>query len=800
MEMKPTEEQSAVIEAARGLGNLVIQAGAGTGKTSTLEMVSAQLPSRSLYVAYNKSIATDASQRFPVHVTCKTSHSLAFAAVGRNFSKRLNSGRRPSWEVAKDLGLGFITIGRDISVNPSHQARIAADTVRRFCYSADDEVTREHVPFQNGISGRDHNELVARVLPVAKLWWDDVNDVNGSLPFEHDCQPPGTLVRRVVQRGGWPHGSVAWEDVPIEQIREGDRVVSFTMTQRRGYVRRDGRLVTAAGFRDYSGDLITVTTERGRRSSYTDTHKCVVRLDCDLAEGNHIVYLARRGDDYRVGRTTWRTRSQGNALGIRRRAESQKAEAMWILSVHSTDAEAALEEALISHRWRIPTWQFQSINETMPLRAFWSKVGNNVADARACLAAHGLGVEHPFWQRGAGWGSSRRPVVLRAQNLLSGMLVLEPDEVKPCGQGELHAFEASGGWSPITVTRSPYDGPVYSLDVDIDHTYVADGIVTHNCYFKMWTLTDPKLPFDVVYLDEAQDTNSALAKVILNQDHAQQIVVGDGCQQLYAWRGAVDAMKDWPDAQQLYLSQSWRFGQDIAEEANKWLLLLPTQLELKGNPDRASYLDTLEWPRGVLCRTNAGAIGAVLDALDNDQSVALVGGGQALARLAKAAEDLRNGKRTSHPELFAFSDWEEVARYAREEASGRDLLPLVNLIEEHGTKRIIEATEALVGEEAAEVVVSTVHKAKGREWDTVKVTDDFFAPQPQEGEPPTLSDAEAMVGYVAVTRAKHVLDREGLAWIDDLVDTPVPEEAVADVNVDEQNELDVMGAHGDPDR
>ena len=38
--------------------------------------------------------------------------------------------------------------------------------------------------------------------------------------------------------------------------------------------------------------------------------------------------------------------------------------------------------------------------------------------------------------------------------------------------------------SPITsVSRESYEGPVYSLNVEKDHTYVADGIPVGNCIY-----------------------------------------------------------------------------------------------------------------------------------------------------------------------------------------------------------------------------------------------------------------------------------------------------------------------------
>ncbi|EIR3572666.1 hypothetical protein LWW51_004793 [Salmonella enterica] len=46
---------------------------------------------RMLYIACNRAIRDEAEQKFPYHVTCKTSHQLAYAATGRFFVTRLAS-------------------------------------------------------------------------------------------------------------------------------------------------------------------------------------------------------------------------------------------------------------------------------------------------------------------------------------------------------------------------------------------------------------------------------------------------------------------------------------------------------------------------------------------------------------------------------------------------------------------------------------------------------------------------------------------------------------------------------------
>jgi superfamily I DNA/RNA helicase len=98
---------------------------------------------------------------------------------------------------------------------------------------------------------------------------------------------------------------------------------------------------------------------------------------------------------------------------------------------------------------------------------------------------------------------------------------------------------------------------------------------------------------------------------------------------------------------------------------------------------------------------------------------------------------------------------------------------LVKLIDDHGPETIIDAVRRLSDERYASLIISTAHKAKGREWDTVRIADDFREPKKDPERPdklPQISPPEAMLAYVAVTRAKLTLDRSGLAWVDNYVD------------------------------
>jgi hypothetical protein len=314
-----------------------------------------------------------------------------------------------------------------------------------------------------------------------------------------------------------------------------------------------------------------------------------------------------------------------------------------------------------------------------------------------------------------------------------------------------------------------------------DHGRIKFG---HDHYLKMWALAEPTLPHEFLLLDEAQDTNPVLEKVFTAQrSHAQLVMVGDSAQAIYGWRGARDVMATF-DASALTLSQSFRFGAAVAAEANRWLAIAHQPLRILGAPEVTSAVVTStpvttatpagsgREARAVLCRTNGGAMTEILARLGDGRRVALVGDGRALRDLAVAARDLKSGRRTVHPELMLFSSWGEVQHYTTHDPTGRDLQPLVDVVDDHGVEVILDTLEQLCPERDAEVTVSTIHKSKGREWTSVRIADDF--PEPEDPDhvdingkplPVPIDPGEARLAYVAVTRARHHLDLGGLSWI-----------------------------------
>ncbi|EGK12567.1 UvrD-helicase domain-containing protein [Psychrobacter sanguinis] len=281
--------------------------------------------------------------------------------------------------------------------------------------------------------------------------------------------------------------------------------------------------------------------------------------------------------------------------------------------------------------------------------------------------------------------------------------------------------------------------------------------IGHDIYLKLWALSKPIIPAEFILFDEAQDADP-LMMGILTQQQQQVIYVGDAHQQIYEWRGAVNAMKKLPLPQTL-LTQSFRFGEDIADVANLFLKALQEEVPLRGNPNKTSStakITTHGKKDAILCRTNAAAMAQLLAGLKNGHKVALKADADRMLKFCKAAESLKAGKSAyGVPELAYFYNWSDVQDYS-ETNEGSDLKTLVKLVDDHGTEVLSQAVNSLTDVRDADYVISTAHKAKGLEWDRVQLDDDFYYDVTPNGI--KISPEELRLLYVACTRAKDNLD------------------------------------------
>jgi DNA helicase-2/ATP-dependent DNA helicase PcrA len=92
--MKHTHEQIAIFDCIENSENhLIVNAGAGTGKTTTIVEAANRLPygTSSAFLAFNSSIAKELAKKLPAGMQARTFHSFGLAAIRANIKTKVNN-------------------------------------------------------------------------------------------------------------------------------------------------------------------------------------------------------------------------------------------------------------------------------------------------------------------------------------------------------------------------------------------------------------------------------------------------------------------------------------------------------------------------------------------------------------------------------------------------------------------------------------------------------------------------------------------------------------------------------------
>ena len=293
--------------------------------------------------------------------------------------------------------------------------------------------------------------------------------------------------------------------------------------------------------------------------------------------------------------------------------------------------------------------------------------------------------------------------------------------------------------------------------------------VPHDAYLKIWALGSPRLPFDQIILDEAQDTNPVVVDVIRKQKHAKMLLIGDRHQAIYGFRKAHNAMELFSamGATVLKMPKTWRFGPDIARIANALLGHFKGEETpiIGAGPSKAPLRNS---PKAVLSRTNAGLFREAAEV--EGRGVYWVGGieGYRVDSLMDGWHlKSKNRNAIMNPVLRQYASWgqfEDEAE-ATQDPESRLLCSFINQYNRQ-TPDLVRSfkSHALGSEQGAKLVLATAHKSKGLDFDHVSIGDDFEclikAHQSMLESSGSLQEVhrqEINLLYVAVTRAKHRL-------------------------------------------
>lgn len=290
--------------------------------------------------------------------------------------------------------------------------------------------------------------------------------------------------------------------------------------------------------------------------------------------------------------------------------------------------------------------------------------------------------------------------------------------------------------------------------------------------------------FDVVVVDEAQDMN--LGQLLLAMGACKKnghiVVVGDDKQAIYGFMGAdsgsLDRLKKQLNAQELGLTITYRCPKTVVAEAQK---LVPDYFAADSAPEGSvttlamdKLFETVAPHDAVISRTNAPLVSVCLGLIRRGIAARIEGrdiGKDLLAIVTKQ-------KAKSVPDFLKRLNGWATKQMARIRAKAKDpkkiegklqyvedqVATLAALAEgcasvaeiaDRCTRMFADSRDPRTGEvsKAPVVVCSSVHKAKGLEWERVYIlSKTLYCNGARTGDP-----EEKNIHYVAVTRAKDQL-------------------------------------------
>lgn len=272
----------------------------------------------------------------------------------------------------------------------------------------------------------------------------------------------------------------------------------------------------------------------------------------------------------------------------------------------------------------------------------------------------------------------------------------------------------------IKLVEGIYD--VYDFEVEDLHNFVVyngysskSGMIVHNC----------------------QDSNDVMLDIIERQDCIKGFV-GDACQQIYGFRDAVNAFEK-IEHKSFHLSNSFRFGEKIANLANKVL----SWRDKLGATDTVNvtglgvYDDDSIHSECFIARKNINLLAKAFELINEDYEVNLYfeGGYNGYTFSSNGSIwDVYNLYIGQHSKikgrfLAKFKDWGAFKEFL-EKGLDNDLAVLSGIVEKYRRRLpdLLHRLKSRLVEDRSEAdfILSTVHKAKGLEYDYVHVYNDFI--------------------------------------------------------------------------
>lgn len=288
-------------------------------------------------------------------------------------------------------------------------------------------------------------------------------------------------------------------------------------------------------------------------------------------------------------------------------------------------------------------------------------------------------------------------------------------------------------------------------------------------------LTLPR--YDFIFVDEAQDTNAIQRAILRKIIHptSRIVAVGDPAQAIYGFRGAdsesLNMIAHEFNCIRLPLTVSYRCPVSVVEHARQWVSHIePAPLAPAGEVRSLGnkWENDIFGPRDlVVCRTTKPIVHLAYTLLRSGKPARIMGReiGQGLNSLIKRMEVQTLEELESNLEQYCTRESEKAIAKGQESKAEaikdkvETILTLIHDLPEtdRNLTRLQQTIESLFSSKSeAAVVLSTIHRAKGLEADTVYWLNSDECPA-KWARRDWQKEQEVNLCYVATTRAKSTL-------------------------------------------
>lgn len=288
--------------------------------------------------------------------------------------------------------------------------------------------------------------------------------------------------------------------------------------------------------------------------------------------------------------------------------------------------------------------------------------------------------------------------------------------------------------------------------------------------------------YDWVLIDEAQDTNAARRMLALRmlKPGGRLVAVGDPRQAIYGFTGAdadsLELIAKAVNARDLPLTVTYRCPKSVVKYAQQWVSHItahdsaPDGSVIRHDSKRTPLSSVCKPGDAILCRFNAPLIGQAYSFIAAGIPARVEGreigaGLKALARRWRVASYATLSDRLDEyvaRETKKYRAKEQEARAVAVEDRAECLRTLIARISRidprpsNPVQRLCDEIDSIFGDsiDGSYVLLSSIHKSKGREWDRVFWLQTGASPWARQ---PWEVAQEDNLCYVAATRAKREL-------------------------------------------